>query len=132
MDSSEAEGGPKSPNVQSLMCFAIKIVRHHVIESQWHEVAFDIATIPTTQFKQCEQLSKNGSPRGHSSSSSRFSTLGKNRFLELSDCLETLDSRFLGSHQLGPVGPENSCGFPEVVMMQSMGRWELDYFALFG
>jgi hypothetical protein len=31
-----------------------------------------------------------------------------------------------------PVGPENSCGAPKVVMMQSMGRWELDYLALFG
>ena len=30
------------------------------------------------------------------------------------------------------VGPENSCGAPKVVMVQSMGRWELDYLALFG
>ena len=30
------------------------------------------------------------------------------------------------------VGPENSCDAPKVVMMQSMGRRELDYLALFG
>jgi len=34
--------------------------------------------------------------------------------------------------EFAAVGPENSCGAPKVVMMQSMGRWELDYLALFG
>ena len=29
------------------------------------------------------------------------------------------------------VGPENSCGFSKVVMMQPMDRWKLDYLALF-
>ena len=32
----------------------------------------------------------------------------------------------------GPVGPENSCGFPEVVVMQSMDCRELDDLAQFG
>ena len=31
-----------------------------------------------------------------------------------------------------PVGPEYSCGFPEVVVMQSMDCGELDYLTLFG
>ena len=31
-----------------------------------------------------------------------------------------------------PVGPENSCGFPKVVVMQSMDCRELDDLALFG
>lgn len=51
---------------------------------------------------------------------------------------ESLDMAYMDVKPAKPnqrvvvVGPENSCGAPKVVMMQSMGRWELDYLALFG
>ena len=43
-----------------------------------------------------------------------------------------LDVKRFGVRLYRVVGPENSCGFPEVVVMQSMDCRELDDLAQFG